>query len=474
MKNIYILLVSSLVLLASCSDFLESDSSSSLTDTEAITTLDELQLAVNGVYFVHGGQRFTEKDGLFGTYSSEFPLYADMLGGDFEPKTATNQLGPIGRYNVDAAHSLTDFFYYKFYKTLARINVILKVIDDVEYDHDSEEEVAQYNDLKGQLYAMRGLQHFDLARLYCRLPSTVADMNAPSSGVVLSDKVFDYTYKGVRSTLSETYGQVLNDLTTSLPLLSKDKNLGRINYWAAKGIEARAYLYLEQNDKALAAAQEVMKSDKYSLYAASKYSEVWLEQGSSESLFEILVTAKDNAQRNSLGYYTHNDNGYGECGLTAGFKSFLDARSTDVRSKMIVKEKDNNFYPTKYNGRDNNVYLNNAKIIRLSEVYLIAAEAAVKINTAASKAEAVKLMNTLRKNRITDYEDVAVISLNDVLTERRIELFCEGHNAWDYWRNKQSVVNTTVHEVKYDDKRTILPLPAREISMNPGLVQNPR
>ena len=65
--------------------------------------------------------------------------------------------------------------------------------------------------------------------------------------------------------------------------------------------------------------------------------------------------------------------------------------------------------------------MNNPKVIRLSEVYLIAAEAALKsIND--NGASAAEYINTLRKNRITGYEEVSTVTLDDILTERRLEL----------------------------------------------------
>ena len=44
-------------------------------------------------------------------------------------------------------------------------------------------------------------------------------------------------------------------------------------------------------------------------------------------------------------------------------------------------------------------------------------------------------------------------------SERRIELMAENSMSFDYWRNKKSVVNPYVGEIKYNDYRTILPIP---------------
>ena len=127
------------------------------------------------------------------------------------------------------------------------------------------------------------------------------------------------------------------------------------------------------------------------------------------------------------------------------------------------------YYPAKYPGREGNMYVNNPKIIRLSDVYLIAAEAAFKTG-----GDAASYINTLRQNRIEGYTDVTSVTLEEILFERRVELFAENSMAFDYWRNKMSVNNFYVGEVKYNDHRVILPIPQDEINIAPDvLVQNP-
>ena len=81
----------------------------------------------------------------------------------------------------------------------------------------------------------------------------------------------------------------------------------------------------------------------------------------------------------------------------------------------------------------------------------------------------------LRKNRINSYSDGSNFTLDDVLKERRVELFAENSMSFDYWRNKKSVKNFHVgSDISYDDYRTILPIPQDEIDLSGGLlVQNP-
>jgi hypothetical protein len=112
--------------------------------------------------------------------------------------------------------------------------------------------------------------------------------------------------------------------------------------------------------------------------------------------------------------------------------------------------------------------VNNIKVLRLSEIYLIAAEAALKTG-----GNAAEFINILRVNRIRGYEEVEDVTMREILDERRKELFAEGHIAFDYWRNGMSV-NTAMGEIPPDDYRTVLPLPKEEIDIAKGrLLQNP-
>ena len=235
--------------------------------------------------------------------------------------------------------------------------------------------------------------------------------------------------------------------------------------------------YNGQYDLALADAKEVMASSLYKLYTRDNYVESWSKTYTDESIFELSITTNYNAQRNAVGYYCDSE-GYAECAFveSAPLYQYLSTHPEDIRSKMIKdqsSEKEYTYpakYPAKYPGRENSLYVNNPKIIRLSEVYLIAAEAALHVQP----SEAAGYINALRKQRIENYTDVASVSLEDILMERRIELFAENSVSFDYWRNKMSVNNYYVGTINYDDYRTVLPIPQDEIDLSADkLVQNP-
>ena len=455
MKKIYLSfgLVAGLML-SSCS--LDTEPSTSLAEGVAITSVSDLQNAVNGVGYLLSEDRMT--------YGAEFAIYADLLTNDFAIAQDYGQSKPIAYYSITKNDELPDYAYYFYYKAIANCNKALQLSENLEEDEDVV-------NLTGQLYAWRGLLHFDIARMFAHIPSTVNDVNAANSGIVLSTEVYEPTYKGSRSTLKETYDQIISDITKAMTLLDKDvdNGTGYFNYYAALAIRARAYLYMGDYAKALADAKEVIADGGYELYTIGNYDKVWAQEGTSESIFELLITDTHNAQRNSVGYYC-DAAGYPECAFNEDGKlyQYLSTATGDVRSNLI-KVQSLGAFPAKYPGRGG-LYVNNPKIIRLSEIYLIAAEAELKGNN--NGAAAASYINEIEKNRITGYTDVATVTIDDIIFEYEKELFAENQIAFAYWRNKQSITNQVGSVINYDNNRTILPIPQREIDYDPTLVQN--
>lgn len=462
MKKIYFVLALAAGLTFSSCD-LDTLPSTSLDEEVAITTESDLQNAVNGIgYLVSEGRM---------TYGSDYGIYADLLTNEFKVARDYGHSSKISKYTITKNDELPAAAYYYFYKAIANCNKALELSGKMD-------ETDKVKNLKGQLYAWRGMLHFDLARMFAHIPTAAADVNAANSGIVLSTEVYPSDYKGARATLKQTYDQIIADFTKAMEMMDKGagKTTGYHGYYSALALRARANLYAGNYAAALADAKEVIKDGGYKLYTIADYDKVWVQEGTSESIFELLITANYNPQRNSLGYYT-DAAGYPECALADNGEllTYLKATPDDVRSKVIKEQVIENvagkhFFPAKYPGRDG-LYVNNPKIIRLSEIYLIAAEAELKGNNDGAAAAAY--VNAIEKNRVDGYADVASVTIDDVIFEYEKELFAENQIAFAYWRNKKSVTSQVGKTVNYDDNKAILPIPQREIDYDPTLVQNP-
>lgn len=489
MKKIYLVMgIAASMMFSSCSDFLNQDPSIELPTGSAITTTADLRNAINGIaYSLTEGTR----DGRM-TYASEFNLFADIRSNDFKVVKDNNQLGEIRLYNYSANGNFNDYGYYYYYHALANVNNALLSIEKGQV----QGEAATISEYKGQLLAWRGMLHFDLARMFCYIPTTVENP-ANELGLLISDQVFDKDYKGTRTDLASTYSFIIKQFTDALPLLAKKSDNGYFNYYAALGLRARAYLYTGQYDKALADAKEVIDNGGYKMLTRDNYVEAWSKEKADETIFEFVQTEKYNQQRYAPGYYC-DATGYSECGFNLSgylYKYLVSQTDTlkdndgkvkqvnynDIRAGLIKVQtvKAAGRYPNKYPGRNGNLYVNNPKLLRLSEMYLIAAEAQWHLDNSGSydlaktSTDAAQYINAIDKNRIADYTDKASVTLADILHEYEIEMFCENQITFAYWRNHQSVTNQANQEIKYNDYRTIMAIPQPEIDYNKALQQNP-
>jgi hypothetical protein len=123
----------------------------------------------------------------------------------------------------------------------------------------------------------------------------------------------------------------------------------------------------------------------------------------------------------------------------------------------------------------------NVKVIRLSEIYLLAAEAALKLPT-PDNAKAATYLNDIRKRApaLAPATDVT-ISMDMIVDERSKELFAEGHRFFDLIRLNRSIefndefidpVVLIPHREKIIDRtfyKIVLPISKTEIDANPAI-----
>lgn len=458
-KLIYILPV---VLAVAACDSLDQDPSTAVTVDTAITSVDDLANAVNGAYYV-------ATYGTMLTVASEMAIYADLMGPDsYQPASSGQNASRIAQFSLTANDTYNAYFY--LYAAIASVNNAIEqaaLLDD-------QESAAPY---VAELYAMRGLFHFHLATFFAPIPTSG---NPNQMGIVLSDKVFDIDYIGERASLAATYEFIISDFTKAIDSgLNMDRNTGHMNYWAALALRARANLYAGNNTAALTDAQELLDDSPYRLYTIENYMKSWSQEGADEVIMEYLQTDTYNPQRYAPGYYA-SPRGYSEYGVSPDFYAWMQSDPSDVRSQAVADytvapsgdpDYNTGYYPLKFPGNAGAsvpAYTNNVKVFRLSEAVLIAAEASLKTGGDPSV-----YINLLRRNRILGYQDVAEVSLEDILDERRKELFAEGQIAFDFWRNGLPVVKDGI-TVGPQDGKTVLQIPKEEIDLAKGRIkQNP-
>ena len=470
MKKIISILIISLFI-ASCSDdFLDVSPSQSLPPTEAFKDLTALGQTVLGMY---SGLQEDE-------YYSYFMMATPAVkADDFQTRQTGKRSQNLYMFNETAEASNGGAgFWDQAYYILNIANSILENIDAVETNTVDEERLkSQY---KGEALAMRALIHFDLARIYGK-PYSVDNSSLAAPLIITVQTPED---DPARATVTSMYNQIVQDFNQSISLLTDDTNGGQFNSWSAKALLSRVYLYMENNGEALSLAKDVINNGPYSLVSNQNYAASFSQDFNSERIFEIVNTGADNpGSRETIGYVAgpqFSTSGYGAIITTQEFEDLLAATPNDVRNTMLDIDDSGNTkgYFKKWPGKPGaSVILNNVPVIRLSEVYLNAAEAAVK---SGATSDANNFLGAIMDRANPGVSVPASPSLIDVLTERRKEMALEGHRFFDLMRNNLSInrvggrhligVPTSITSA---DSRIIFPIPQKEIRKSKSLVQNP-
>lgn len=335
--------------------------------------------------------------------------------------------------------------------------------------------------------------YFDMVRLYGK-PYT---MDKTSFGVPNITEPLVASAQPLRATVEDNYTQILKDLTDAAPLLPKTKTNGFLNYYGNLALQARTNLYMGNYPAALTAAKTIIDDGVYSLYSNANWVNSWTTQFGSESIFEIAMDPINDLGSASLGYYLRRK-GHGSSSAAGWFMAsdyFLNRLGedpTDIRWGVMSYDESSSTHLGacyKYSGSvslegdgKGNSSAVNIKVIRLSEIYLIAAEASL----GTDKDQAAGYLNEIRKRSPgLAPATAATITLDMILDERSKELFAEGQRFFDMMRLNKSVTYDdefgsvpNSHRPKTIDRtfdKIILPISQDEINANPGLQaqQNP-
>jgi hypothetical protein len=484
MKKIIIITTIALGLFAGhgCNDFLELQPSESAAAETAINTAADAQVIINGVMSAMTSYAY---------YGRNFFLYGDVKGGDVTIVSQGRGDDALYTFNHSATSNAYSGFWAQIYYCLLQVNNLLSNIDRIDAEGKGS---AALDACKGQALTLRALMYFDLVRLYGK-PYT--ENNGASPGVPMPLTVLDVYTQETRKTVAENYTRIVQDLSDASFLLAESKTIskGYVNYYACKAIQARVHLFMGNYPAALAAAEEIITDNKYTLYANDAWLASWSSEFGSEAIFELGVYQNEaDLGDSSPGYYYMRrgkvKNAMGNFVASTPFISLLAEDPADVRHAIMDYDEtsDTRFGScNKYTGNNNkgdkgSPSAVNIKVIRLSEIYLIAAEAALS-SVPQEKAKAVSYLNEIRK-RAPNLPPAteSTISLDLILQEKSKEFFAEGLRFFDMMRlNKtitfdDSLLGTSVisHRGPTVDRsfyKAILPIPKAELDANPAIAQ---
>lgn len=487
--------------LSSCvNDWLDVAPSDGTDADAALTSSSDLDAARTGMYAALKGN-----SNLVDYYGQQFFVYGDVHAGD---DYQYNNIGGSNRasfyYDMtyqtasefSSSTSSSNVAWKSPYIVIGRANRIIAAAEGGALS-DAAEAKATIDQYAAEAKVLRALAHFDLVRIYGK-PYT-EDQGA-SLGVPLVTGVLESNAKPARSTVAEVYTQVVKDLTEAISsnALATETEPGYVSVWGAKAILSRVYLNMGDYANALSVAEDIIKNSGAALWTRDQYFKAWdaSTPNESEFLFRLNVAGStDNNDLNGIGNLQQRD-GYKEMVATKKFVDMLTSDPKDVRNDMFLPAKaekevavygTNKVFLNKLRGQGGNLRnVTIVPIIRLSEVYLTAAECAFRNN---DKTKAVEYLNDLVKNRTTTEASLATvdnITLERILIERRKELIGEGQRYFDALRNNETITRYTSEADKgwhktlskeaqsfnRDYFKAIAAIPQEEINANPNIKQN--
>lgn len=305
---------------------------------------------------------------------------------------------------------------------------------------------------------IRALAYFNLVRSWGDVPLILTLTVARSTTA---------DYQLPRTPADQVYAQIIADLTdaTSLPDTygtSLDQNKGRATANAAKALLAKVLLYRGQYAESAALAREVIDKG-YTL--TEDYPSIWLTENSSESIFELQFDAQ---ATNPLAPVSNPANSVLFLARQEAYDLFEEG---DVRRNFTVNVVNDRYYIGKY--RNYNPATQNVPVIRLSEVYLVFAEAQARANNSAA-GEPYQHYKAIRDRAGLDTPDESTFTdvsafVAAVQREKRRELMFEGEAWYDYTRTGLALTEMMTIA---DPARYLFPIPQVERELNGQLGQN--
>lgn len=499
---IYLLFIlAGAVSMTSCENWLDETSHSEIRDEDHYSTEEGFRQTLIGCYINMTSEALYGKELSWGM--------VEILARQFQPystlASSTNYNLQNYNYKASTTVSRVENIWAQAYNVIANANAALEVIDEKKSIIDP----TNYNVFKGEFLAIRACMHLELMRLYgygnwAGRKSEIDNKYA----VPYVTSVSKNPAPQVKST--EFFKLLINDLEEAAKYLEEDPLTGKnewehyadlnadgfynfrslhLNYYAVKALLARAYMWegsAESKNKALAAATEVidnyfancakldannmarwMGDSDYNTYPAMALEQIFAVNINPDN-FNTLTAAylKSNyADTDNDVYYLTEESTY----------ELYENSNTDYRFTKLLMAHPNGinagYAPLKLQQSNsyNQNYSNRIALIRMPEMYYIAAECELALNNDVEAA--LNLLTVVRNQRgvydVLSPDMTAEDAMKEIKKEYHKEFLCEGVMFYYYKRIGTEMLPNS--ETAMTDAEYVLPYP--EFELQNGRIQ---
>ncbi len=435
-----------------------------LTEETTFTDAAKVEASLNGVYNGWKGFGIGLAGGLShqmsGIYLSQAiaPAWVDL---SFEPNTV-----------------YIDNLYKDYYIIIQRANFLIK---NVELQTEGVPGLTEErkNEILAEAKIHRAVAHFFALMRFGQFWDLNSDL-----GIVTNTEPILSTEDNPRSTVQETYDLILADLDFAIANAPATmKASGYLSQGSAKGFKAKVKLFMADYADAASLALEVINSGEFTL--ESNFADIFQNGYESSEMLFSPISIGYNGASNPGPYFSNPQQifldiadgvvGAPDDGDNITGEGFDPRFAYAHAVNNIPPGINHNKYPqpSSADGKANSHYF-----LRISELYLIYAEAKAR-TTSGVDADALAKLNAIRlRAGLTD--PLAPVTNAELLEmiriEKILELFGEQTQPWfdmiRYHEEGDIDIKSIKPAVTSSDKY-ILPIPEAAMAGNGGLVQNP-
>jgi hypothetical protein len=339
----------------------------------------------------------------------------------------------------------------EMYKCIYKANSILEGISS-----SSSIPEGMKLQLEGEAKFVRAFSYFYLVNLFGDIPLILSTDYRANSDIG-------------RTLEGEVYQQIISDLKDASEKLSDSYTFAndervRANKFAAKALLARAFLFNRDWEGTEAAATEVINAS--SLYELATDLTQVMTKNNKEAIWQLW---SDFYPNELLTFYIFGSSPfYGA--LRPEFIENFEAN--DARLINWIGNSNGYYFARKYSSFTLSEY---ATVIRLSELYLIRAEARAQLDDIAGSQDDLNMIRLRAGLGETSASDQSSLLLS-IDEERERELFTEwGHRWFDLKRTDKADQVLSALKPQWSSTDLLLPIPEYEIRNNASLknAQNP-
>ncbi|TYR32557.1 RagB/SusD family nutrient uptake outer membrane protein [Sphingobacterium phlebotomi] len=419
-------------------------------------------------------------------------LYGNKSSGTDYYRLSATYAYTQANNNQHSPRTIIENIWSKQYNSIAQLNYLLKRLDT----RPAELTEANYKLIKGEALALRAFLHFDLLRSFAPAYSEatvgkktipyVTEFTVSPSNVLTFTDVVDRMETDLQEAIDLQSGfqeidQIIdNQGTTSSGLFDMFRQ-NRMNYWAAKALLARMYLYIGDKVNAKKYADEVIDSGQFRFIPTAN--RIFDERDSlsnisftQEHIFSLYHSGLRNVADNFFKTTALNPEGSDLFNtkpvLDGIYESAGEGLGSDIRSTIASpsrwSEHNTSAVYTKkyYSDHARNVNQRLIPLIRLPEMYYIAAEASTNMSEALEYLNAVRDARNISTMLTNENVSDETAFRNELFKEYRKEYYAEGHLWYFYKRLAYTSLPNTVF---YNNMASVytFPIPDGELEFNP-------